>query len=910
MSEGGALLDIIVVLLAAKAAAEISHRLGIPGIVGEILAGILIGPSLLGFVTETEVLGVLAELGVILLLVEVGMQMDVVELARVGRSALLVALIGVVLPFAGGYVAVLLLGFPADTALFVGAALTATSVGITARVFSDLGVLAGVEARTVVGAAIADDVIGLVILGVVTASVGGESLSAVRAITIVLPSLVVLVVATAGGAWLAPRVFDQLQRWARSPGTLVALSLAFILIFSVVAELAGLAPVIGAFIAGLALARSAQSDRIHRELAPVGHLFIPVFFLQIGIQVHLGEFADPSAIGLASVLLVVAIVGKMLAGAGSFGARGDKLLIGLGMLPRGEVGLIFAAIGLRTGIFDQQVYGALLLVVLGTTLLAPPLLRWRIRHASARSTQERGRASDREAALVSEQDLVELSGEPSTARGLQIGLETAVLVASGRRPGPRLVEWLSALPGNALRWDVRSRELFTQVLEKGNPRSWLFLQSSGLLERTLPELAQAIRLRRADPFELDPTGPFRWTEVERLHELLRADPRAREVALELHSTAPLYLSALVLACADDRGSAVKLGRRLTKRLDLGAATEQQVATLVGDPGLLRAGVNRPDFLDEDRVLQATGHLRSADTVRCAYLLTLASNDLSAPARGRLDQLARVIQQLVAQPGAGERRVLNLVERRRAEALALSVDDPAASSRVSTAPRSHILAVSPADVARHASLLAARKSRKGIGVAVEDLGDGACRIEIATKDRYGLLAHSATALDAAQLTVTSAVVATWSDGMALQSFVVLDGNPSADEIEAALQHQLRRRLIAEPFPDARVEFDNEASPWYSLCAVSAKEGPWLLRSLAVSITHAGGDIRSAAVSSKAGRTEIHCELTDRSAGKLSDEAQERIGAHLRNGVQLSPRRWTQRRSPTDVLRARVAHRTSD
>ncbi|MCA1705084.1 MAG: cation:proton antiporter, partial [Actinobacteria bacterium] len=251
MSVTSVLFDILVVLVAAKLAGELSERIGIPPVVGEIFAGVIVGRSVLGIVGSDEVLHVFAELGVILLLVEVGMEMDAGELRRVGRPALQVAFAGVALPFAGGYVAALLLGVEPRTALFLGAALTATSVGITARVFGDLKALATPEARTVLGAAIADDVIGLVILTVVAgAATSALSLTSVAWVT--ATAIGVLAASLLVGARVAPWLIEQVTRLSRSSGTLLGLSLAFILLFSLIADAAGLAPIVGAFVAGLA----------------------------------------------------------------------------------------------------------------------------------------------------------------------------------------------------------------------------------------------------------------------------------------------------------------------------------------------------------------------------------------------------------------------------------------------------------------------------------------------------------------------------------------------------------------------------------------------------------------------------------------------------------------------------------
>ena len=394
MSVTEILRDILVVLLAAKLAAEIAERIKIPAVVGEIIAGILIGPSMLGLVGTTEVLEVLAELGVILLLLQVGMEMDLRELAAVGRASSSVAVVGVVLPMALGFMVGLAFGYDTNTSLFLGAALSATSVGITARVFSDLRALASVEARTVLGAAVADDVLGLVILTVVVRIVteGGVSLLSVASIVGIAVGFLVLTAVL--GSRIGPPLFRAVQKHSRSAGTLVALALAFTLAFAELADLAQLAPIVGAFVAGLAISRSDQRERIERELTPVGHLFIPVFFLQIGIAVDVGSFGNGTVLGVAAALFVVAVIGKVVAATGAFGAPGDKWLIGFGMIPRGEVGLIFATIGLKDGVLGEDLYASLLLVVLATTLIAPTAAPTTIAAPAVPTNAPRGRRTD------------------------------------------------------------------------------------------------------------------------------------------------------------------------------------------------------------------------------------------------------------------------------------------------------------------------------------------------------------------------------------------------------------------------------------------------------------------------------------------------------------------------------------
>ena len=356
MSVTEVLLDVLIVLVAAKVAAEVAERINVPAVVGEIVAGVIIGPSVLSLVGSDETLKVLGELGVILLLLGVGMEMDLGELGAVGRSSLSVAVIGVVVPMAGGYAVASALGHSSNQSLFIGAALSATSVGITARVFSDLRALATVEARTVLGAAVADDVLGLVILTVVVRLVSEGSVSIGDVAVIVGVAIGFLVVTAVLGSKFAPGLFQFLDRHAKSAGTLVALALAFTLAFAELADAAKLAPIVGAFVAGLALSRSSSKDRIQRELAPVGHLFIPVFFLGIGIDAQVETFVKPEVLGIAAALMVVAVLGKIVAAVGVFGSPGDKRLIGLGMIPRGEVGLIFATIGLDEGILGKNLY--------------------------------------------------------------------------------------------------------------------------------------------------------------------------------------------------------------------------------------------------------------------------------------------------------------------------------------------------------------------------------------------------------------------------------------------------------------------------------------------------------------------------------------------------------------------------
>ncbi len=379
---GQILLDLAIVLVVAKVAAELAERVRVPAVLGEIIAGLALGPSVLGLVNPSDALKVLAELGVIVLLVQVGLEMDLVELRRVGRASLSVAVIGVVLPMGAGVVAGYALGETMNASLFLGAALAATSVGITARVFGDLHALSSTEARIVLGAAVADDVLGLIILTVVTRIVKDGSVDVASVLGTVALAVAFLTVSGIVGMFVIPRLFGAIGSRAASPATIGVLAGAAAFGFAAAADAANLAPIIGAFMAGIALGKVPQHDRVAREFSVLGNLLIPIFFLQIGIDTDVTKFFQTHVLWVATVLTVIAIASKMLASIGAVGTTANKLIIGIGMVPRGEVGIIFATIGLQVGVFDEDLYAVVLLVVLVTTVITPPFLRWRLGSAA------------------------------------------------------------------------------------------------------------------------------------------------------------------------------------------------------------------------------------------------------------------------------------------------------------------------------------------------------------------------------------------------------------------------------------------------------------------------------------------------------------------------------------------------
>lgn len=375
-------IQLAIILVAALGAGRAAEVVGIPAVVGEIIVGLALGPTALGLVDPSHTLSFLAELGVLLLMFQVGLGLETEELRAVGTPALRVAVIGVVVPFAAGAATALALGIGRSAAMFLGATLVATSVGITARTFSDLGVLDRIETRVVLGAAVADDVLGLIVLSVVVKLATAGSISVAEVATSSLLAVGFLVVAFAVGI----RVVPPLLSWVRRhiPGTSASnvAALVLMLILAEGAARAGLAPLIGALVAGMLVARTDVAEPVSRGTAPLAAILVPVFFVTVGIEVDLGALGNSTVVILAAALFVVGAAGKLVAGLGA-GARMDgkgidRLLVGIAMVPRGEVGLAFAAAGLSAAVLDDDRYAAVVVVVLATTVAAPLLIRWRL----------------------------------------------------------------------------------------------------------------------------------------------------------------------------------------------------------------------------------------------------------------------------------------------------------------------------------------------------------------------------------------------------------------------------------------------------------------------------------------------------------------------------------------------------
>ncbi len=415
------LLALTVILAGAKIGGELFERIGQPAVLGELLVGVVLGNLVLinpawdffgplradVLVVEwAVVVDSFARIGVILLLFEVGLESSVAEMRKVGLSSFLVATVGVVAPFFLGYFssatfvtevpeAVLAMNPNFDISnihIFIGATLCATSVGITARVLKDLGRIQIKEAKIILGAAVLDDVMGLIILavaaGIIVAAETGVPLEMTEILRISAVALGFLVGAIIIGLTVVPKILKSLSV-LRTRGIMLISALLFCFAFSIMANIAGLAAIVGAFAAGLILEevhfKEFQEDRhLHELLTPVTTFLVPVFFVVMGIQVRLETFMNASVLGLALALTVAAFIGKQVCGLAVVEKGLDRLSVGLGMVPRGEVGLIFASIGKGLGVVDDAIFSAVIIMVIATTLVTPPLLKYSLARGDRR----------------------------------------------------------------------------------------------------------------------------------------------------------------------------------------------------------------------------------------------------------------------------------------------------------------------------------------------------------------------------------------------------------------------------------------------------------------------------------------------------------------------------------------------
>ena len=419
----GVLLSLVIIYFASKLGGEICARINLPPVLGELVGGVIIGISALHllvfpesgsqasdslivqflqatsnlnsagleavFDSMSEVISVLAELGVIILLFEIGLESDLKELIKVGPSAAIVAIVGVVAPFASGTAGlVYLFQVPPVPAIFAGAALTATSIGITAKVLAELGKLSSKEGQIIIGAAVLDDILGIVVLAVVASLVKTGEVQISNIIYLIISAGVFLVGAILIGRLLSPWLVALVEEM-KTRGEVLITGLCFAFILAYIANVIELEAILGAFAAGLVLAETEKRRQLEEQVIPVADIFVPIFFVCVGARTDLSVLnpAIPSnreGLVLAAFLIVVAIVGKVITGFVLVGQPElNKLAIGVGMIPRGEVGLVFAGVGSASGALDQSTEAAIIMMVILTTFLAPPLLRVVFKEARA-----------------------------------------------------------------------------------------------------------------------------------------------------------------------------------------------------------------------------------------------------------------------------------------------------------------------------------------------------------------------------------------------------------------------------------------------------------------------------------------------------------------------------------------------
>ncbi len=691
----------------------------------------------------------------------------------------------------------------------------------------------------------------------------------------------------------APPLFSFIERFSRSTGTLVALALAFTLGFAELADAAKLAPIVGAFVAGIALSRSRQAHRIGRELGPVGHLFIPVFFLQIGIDADVGAFFKGSVLLDAGILLAVAVVGKLLSPIGAFGSPGDKALIGLGMLPRGEVGLIFATLGLQNGVLGDDLYAALLLVVLVTTLLAPQLLKIRFaqlhRATPTTSTPEDTPPPDGGWLVVS-RDEVGLAARPPDGEALRLALIAAVPLAR-RRPTAELLDWLATAAPSA-KWSPTLTSAFLDVVERSNARSWRFLETSGVLERAFPELAASLRSRREDDVVLDPLDSHRAISLERLRMLDADDPLVREIEALEHVDRVL-LATFLADVLDDEPDPLEVAGAVVDRLDLTAQDRAATVSLVTDRDLLWSASRQPSATAEDRVLDLAEHLDTPEQARALYVLSALRDEGKERWEGqRLRELAGLVQAALADDELAGTEARSLADVRRRTAAAQLDREPGALERLGSAPRAYVLRTPSEALARHARLLDPKPAGEPrIGVTETS---GGWWVDVAWQDRQGLLAVITQALADAGLSVHDAVLATWPDGAVLDSFLVRATEPpDADALRRAIDVGANGSMVSTPLPDAEVAVDQQASPWHTVLEVRTTDRPGVLAGLATAMAAAGVVVRSASMTSHDGLVIDRFEVVDRSGSKLDADVAERLRSMLRTGTTVKRRRFGRR-----------------
>ncbi|MEY4174663.1 MAG: High-affinity Na(+)/H(+) antiporter NhaS3, partial [Actinomycetota bacterium] len=596
----------------------------------------------------------------------------------------------------------------------------------------------------------------------------------------------------------------------------------------------------------------------------------------IGINADLGAMFEPSVLGLAAALSVVAVLGKLISAAGTFGTSVDRLLVGLGMIPRGEVGLIFAAIGLSNGVLDADQYGALILVVLLTTLMTPPLLRWRLGRAAGGAADLSGETANAERPehgwLSVDNGVIHLSAVPPASATLPIALEAA-LMASSASPSGELLSWFGRHRNEPLTWQTHDTAALVEVLRLGTPRSWRLLDASGVLERALPEVADAMRRRRADLGDLDPTAALRFPVAERVLARADADGDVSEV---------MMIAALVSDACADCDDAPTCSLALAGRL-VPPSEVPRVAALVADAQLLRAGTRHPDGLDRPAVLQLATHLGTTEHAREACSLARAVGALSPHHEQALAERLRQVIEALQHPELTGAEAADLAAVRRTSAERIG-NEAAVSERLRAASNAYLLSHEPEELARQARLLEPlpRPGTIRVSVSPEPQAEH-WKVDVAGHDSRGLLARLADVLAEFGLEVVSADIATWPDGGVLDSFVVRSPRrPAARELARAMEAALAGPLHLGAAPSLSLTADNESLPWHTSVLVTGPDLPGALRAVTAAFAAADLVVHSARIDGGTDGVNDRFAITDRVGRKLDARGLDEARAILLHG----------------------------
>ncbi len=490
--------------------------------------------------------------------------------------------------------------------------------------------------------------------------------------------------------------------------------------------------------------------------------------------------------------------------------------------------------------------------------------------------------------------MIDLAANPPAEAQTAIAFDAALSISQGARPGPRLLNWLAlAEPAS---WNDDATARLVDVLLRGNDRGWRFLDTSGILVRALPEVAEAVDRWHRDPELIDPTQVVQFEMVDSLQQVIRRDRRAADVHSRIAQDDLLVLAALVTDLAGEHPP-VQLVASLADRFGLDPAAHEELLALTSDHGLLRGVAGRADGLTEESALALAAHLVSAERTRLLYLLDISIGPLDPVARARLDSLLTRV--LAALDGIGTADEPDAFGHRRAEAVRLAGADASVVDRIQHAPRPYLLTELPERVVGHARLLEPRPDRREVRVAIERHPSRGVVIDVVARDQLGLLAAVTEVFADRELDVVSARVATWGDGAALESFEIEPrpgGSIPADtDLADQISQVLGGRVEAGALADATVAFDDAGSPWYTLCEIRHVDQPALLATIAAGLALAGASVHAAELEIQDGIAIDRFSLTDRNGAKLRRDSKDAIrsviveGAHGRGRLGRLARR---------------------